>query len=162
MADPTSSPRISPELAELIRRYDPEESVGYLIKQAHLSFQRAVDAEMTALDLTAMQWGPLMLLAMGRGETAAELARNACSDTGAMTRMLDRLESKGLIRRVRSAEDRRVLKLELTEEGVRAAEQVPQRLHDAVDLHTRDFSEQEVQQLKSLLRRMAANGAQRG
>ncbi|WP_132980389.1 MarR family winged helix-turn-helix transcriptional regulator [Pigmentiphaga sp. D-2] len=162
MADSTSSPRISPELAELIRRYDPEESVGYLIKQAHLSLQRAVDAEMTALDLTAMQWGPLMLLAMGRGETAAELARSACSDTGAMTRMLDRLESKGLIRRVRSAEDRRVIKLELTEEGVRATEQVPQRLHDAVDLHIRDFSEQEVQQLKSLLRRMTANGAQRG
>ncbi|MDH2234818.1 MarR family transcriptional regulator [Pigmentiphaga sp. GD03639] len=162
MADSTSSPRISPELAELIRRYDPEESVGYLIKQAHLSLQRAVDAEMTALDLTAMQWGPLMLLAMGRGDTAAELARSACSDTGAMTRMLDRLESKGLIRRVRSAEDRRVIKLELTEEGVRATEQVPQRLHDAVDLHIRDFSEQEVQQLKSLLRRMTANGAQRG
>jgi len=161
MAD-SSSPGARPSPSAAIRSYDPSESVGYLIKLAHGSLQRAVDAEMMALDLTAMQWGPLMLLAMGRGETAAELARSTCTDTGAMTRMLDRLESKGLIRRVRSAEDRRVIKLELTEEGVRATEQIPQRLHHAVDLHTRGFSDEELRQLKSLLRRMIANGASLG
>lgn len=159
MADSPFPRRVSPVPFESVRHYDPEQSVGYLVKQAHASLQRTVDAEMTALDLTAMQWGPLMLLAMGRGETAAELARSGCSDTGAMTRMLDRLESKGLIRRVRSAQDRRVIKLELTEEGMRVIEQIPARLHHAADLHTRDFSDQELQQLKSLLRRMIANGA---
>jgi len=162
MADSSFPCRALPGASESVRRYDPEQSVGYLIKLAHASLQRAVDAEMAALDLTAMQWGPLMLLAMGRGETAAELARSACSDTGAMTRMLDRLESKGLIRRVRSAEDRRVIKLELTEEGGRVIEQIPQRLHHVADIHTRDFSGQELQQLKSLLRRMIANGANPG
>ncbi|MDX3907588.1 MAG: MarR family transcriptional regulator [Pigmentiphaga sp.] len=160
MADSVSSRDRSPPASA--GRYDPGDSLGYLIKQAHNSLQRAVDAEMTALDLTAMQWGPLMLLAMGRGDTAAELARSACSDTGAMTRMLDRLESKGLIRRVRSAEDRRVIKLELTEEGIRATEQIPQRLRHAVDQHTRGFSDEEVQQLKALLRRMIANGSSPG
>ncbi len=146
------------ELSSLVANYDPNESLGFLVKQAHASMQRAVDDEMTELDLTAMQWGPLMLLAMKRGETAAELARCACSDTGAMTRMLDRLESKALIRRVRSVEDRRVIKLELTDDGQRVCAQVPQKLRDVVELHVQGFSQDEVALLKQLLRRMIANG----
>ncbi|VCU68951.1 Multiple antibiotic resistance protein MarR [Pigmentiphaga humi] len=142
-----------------LKDYDLDESLGFLLKQVNHSLQRTVDAEMTVLDLTAMQWGPLMQLALGRCETAAELARCACSDTGATTRMLDRLESKGLIRRVRSAQDRRVIKLELTEEGTRASEQVPERLIHVMNQHTRGFTAEEIEQLKSLLRRMIANGA---
>ncbi|MBX6317117.1 MarR family winged helix-turn-helix transcriptional regulator [Pigmentiphaga sp.] len=158
----SSSSTSARHLSDEVRNYDPNDSVGYLVKLAHGSLQRAVDTEMMALDLTAMQWGPLMLLAMGQGETAAELARSSCTDTGAVTRMLDRLESKGLIRRVRSAEDRRVIKLELTQEGMRATAQIPGRLRQAVDMHTRGFSEEELAQLKSFLRRMIANGAHPG
>jgi DNA-binding MarR family transcriptional regulator len=145
---------------DAVRAYAPGESLGYLIKLAFASIQRAVDATMTPLDLTAMQWGPLMLLAQG-SDTAAELARCACVDTGAMTRMLDRLEAKGLIRRVRSAEDRRVIKLELTEEGVRVTGQIPSRLIEVGDQHTRGFSEDEIDQFKQFLRRMIANGTDR-
>ena len=50
----------------------------------------------------------------GLGNTAAELARIGCVDTGAMTRMLDRLEAKGLVRRSRCPKDGRVVQLELT------------------------------------------------
>jgi DNA-binding MarR family transcriptional regulator len=142
--------------------YDPDESLGFLIKKAHQSFQHAVDEGMTPLDLTAMQWGPLMLLAMKHADTAAELARTACVDTGSMTRMLDRLETKGLIRRVRSLEDRRVIKLELTSEGDRVTAFIPSKLYAATDLHTRGFSAEEIAQMKGFLRRVIANGEKPG
>ncbi len=54
---------------------------------------RAVDAEMETLDLTSSQWGPLLAIDFRLADTAAELSRLACVDTGAMTRMLDRLEA---------------------------------------------------------------------
>jgi DNA-binding HxlR family transcriptional regulator len=38
-------------------------------------------------------------------------------DAGAITRMLDRLEAKGLVERVRSETDRRVVHVRLTEAG---------------------------------------------
>ena len=49
--------------------------------------------------------------------SASDLCKGISYDAGAMTRMLDRLEGKGLIRRNRSAQDRRLMHLELTEEG---------------------------------------------
>lgn len=138
--------------------YVPDESVGYLIKTLYYSMQRHVDVQMQAHDLTAMQWGPLMLMAHGKGDTAAALAREVNTDTGAMTRMLDRLEAKGLVRRVRSAHDRRVVHLELTDEGQRAVRQIPQGICTVLNHHLGGFSRAELEQLKDFLRRMIANG----
>lgn len=139
--------------------YNPQDTLGLLIKQSYYLLQRAIDTEMLALDLTAMQWRPLMFLALGKGETAAELARTACTDTGAVTRMLDRLEAKGLIRRVRSIEDRRVIKLELTDEGKVASRKIPALIQKVFDSHLAGFSSQEVDQFKDFLRRMIVNGS---
>ena len=160
MVKPTSPsvPENDAQLRESLSRYNPDDSVGYMVKQAHAQLQRAVDAEMTAIDLTAMQWRPLIMLAMGMGYTAADLARQACVDTGAVTRMLDRLESKGLVRRVRSVEDRRVIKLELTQEGRQVAIQIPELLEAVMERLTRGFAPGEIEQFKGFLRRMIANG----
>lgn len=140
--------------------FRPEESIGYLIKATHASLQRAIDHEVAPLDLTAMQWTPLMRMAAGHAATAAELARVVNMDTGAMTRMLDRLESKGLIRRMRSVEDRRVIKLELTDEGWAKARLIPPLLYKVVNDHLTGFDEAERDVLKGLLRRMLVNGSQ--
>ena len=79
-------------------------------------------------------------------------------DAGAMTRMLDRLCAKGLIERVRSETDRRVVHLRLTAEGHAAAEQVPHVLADANNDFLRGFTKQEWTQLKDFLQRMLVNG----
>ncbi|QEI07392.1 MarR family transcriptional regulator [Pigmentiphaga aceris] len=141
-----------------LTNFRPEESIGYLIKSAYASMQRAIDIEVAPMDLTAMQWTPLLRMAAGQADTAAELARVVGMDTGAMTRMLDRLEHKGLIRRSRSAEDRRVIKLELTEEGRHKANQIPPLLLKVTEMHFAGFDENEREIMKGLLRRMLANG----
>ena len=141
-------------------QYCADESVGYLVRVLHQSLQRHIDVCMQPQDLTAMQWGPLFLLAQGKGDTAALLAREAGTDAGAMTRMLDRLEAKGLVRRVRSEQDRRVVHLALTDEGQRAASQIPQGLCSVLNHHLQGISPAELDQLKDLLRRMIRNGQQ--
>lgn len=136
-------------------------SYGYLLRRLYASMQRHFDKRMQPLDLTAMQWGPLLLMAEGRGNTAAELARGMDIDTGAMTRMLDRLEAKGLVARARSASDRRMVRLELTAEGLNVASQIPQQLADVLNLHLRGFKADELRLLMSFLERMLANGTGR-
>ena len=69
-----------------------EDNAGYLIKLVSSSLNRMLDQEMAPLDLTAMQWRPVAMLYRGRADTPAELARLTGTDTGAMTRTLDRLE----------------------------------------------------------------------
>jgi asparagine synthase (glutamine-hydrolysing) len=68
-----------------------------------------------------------------------------------------RLEAKGLCRRVRSLEDRRVVNIELTDEGRAAALQVPEILSRVQNEHLAGFSEAEWEQLKSYLRRILDN-----
>lgn len=136
-----------------------EDNAGYLIKLVSSSLNRMLDQEMAPLDLTAMQWRPVAMLYRGRADTPAELARLTGTDTGAMTRTLDRLEAKGLLRRNRSQTDRRVVKLELTELGETKAREIPNNIAHVLNHHLRGFSADEVQQLKHFMMRMLANGS---
>lgn len=137
-----------------------EDSIGLLIKHVLASMSRMADRDMAEVGLTVMQWRPLMLIHLGKAVTAAELARLADVDTGAMTRTLDRLQAKGLLRRLRSTEDRRMIKLELTPQGREAAGHCPAILTRTQQHHLQGFSQQEIDQLRGFLTRMLANGAQ--
>lgn len=138
--------------------YDIEQSIGHMARVLVASMTRRIDAQMQVHDLTAMQWKPLLMLRLGQADTAAGLARLNCSDNGAMTRMLDRLEAKGLLCRVRSADDRRVVHLALTKEGERISDLIPYGLSEVLNEHLHGFTAAEFEQLKGLLRRMIANG----
>src|SRR5665647_1562613 len=105
--------------------YVPENSVGYLMRRVLSTVAHEVERQLEASDLTNAQWFPLFKLYLGKTSTVAELARECQLDCGAMTRLLDRLEAKGLCRRVRSVADRRVVNIELTAAGREAAAGIP-------------------------------------
>mgnify|MGYP003449794947 FL=1 len=104
--------------------YEVAESVGHHLVSLVQMMRREVELRMARHDLTDAQWRPLWLLKSGLATTAIELAREACVDAGAMTRMIDRLEDKGLIERARSETDRRVVHLLLTPAGEAAAARI--------------------------------------
>jgi DNA-binding MarR family transcriptional regulator len=134
--------------------WSPENSVAYYMRRTVNLVTEAVDHELAPAGLTSAQWIPLLKLYMGHASTVAELARVCTHDVGAMTRTLDRLEAKGLIRRVRSIEDRRVVNLELTEEGRAQAKKIPAALCRVQNAHLRGFSEEEWHLLKGMLGRI--------
>ena len=136
----------------------PETSVGLLMKRVMQSVMLQIDRRLLPYDLTHAQWLPLYHLAKGGCDTMAALARDQSLDPGAVTRGLDRLEAKGLLRRVRSLQDRRVVKLELTDAGREVSRHVPAVLSDVLNAHLAGFSEAEWQLLLGLLQRMVANG----
>ena len=138
--------------------YQPDESAAYLMRRILSCMASEVDGALEPRGLTSAQWVPLFKLHMGLASTVAELARECELDAGAMTRLLDRLEAKGLLTRVRSSEDRRVVNLELTEEGREAARQIPDVLCKVQNAFLQGLSVEEWQQLKGLLRRVLANG----
>ena len=138
--------------------YAVDDSYGYLVRRLHASLQRHMERRVQSLDLTALQWGPLLLIAQGKGDTAAALARALDIDTGAVTRMVDRLERKGLVQRRRSTHDRRLVHLALTAEGRHAIGLVPFAIAEVLNLHLAGFSDREVRQLKRFLARMIDNG----
>ena len=103
--------------------YSMKNSVGYLIRRTSnlvLPQMEALFADADA-DLLAMDRadGPAR---MGHLAPRCELARNICHDAGSLTRILDELEQRDLIARVRSETDRRVVTLSLTPQGLALVE----------------------------------------
>jgi len=113
-----------------------------------------VDRRMEPLGLTQAQWIPVLRLASGEAQTAADLARSTMQTPGAMTRLVDRLVEKGIIERERSTDDRRVVRLRLTEEGMRAAVQVPDIVKSVNHAALSPLAPDELAQFQSYLRRI--------
>ena len=154
-------PTQAPSAATFYRAqgYRPEDSIGYLMRRVLSGLAHEIELQLEPSDLTNAQWLPLLKLFMCQGSTVAELARGCELDAGAMTRLLDRLEAKGLCRRVRSVADRRVVNIELTEEGRAAAVGIPVVLSGVQNACLAGFSADEFETLKGFLRRMVSNAA---
>lgn len=142
--------------------YSPEESVGFLMRQILTSVATQVEAELAHTELTNAQWVPLFKIYNGHASTVAELARVCHMDTGAMTRLLDRLETKGLVQRQRSDTDRRVVHIALTEIGTQAARAIPHALSAVQNRALAGFSAEEFATFKQLLRRVLDNSQRAG
>ena len=150
-------PGMSPQGFYQAHTYAPEDSVGYMMRQILNLVAQDVERRLAHTDLTNAQWIPLFKLYCGHASTVAQLARACNLDTGAMTRLLDRLEAKGLCQRVRSEVDRRVVHIELSPAGVQAASEIPKVLCGVQNAHLQGFSAEEFDTLKSLLRRILTN-----
>lgn len=133
-------------------------SVGHLMGRARASLLSALDAELERFGLSGMQFAVLKHLSDGAARTAADLCRLMHHDTGAMTRLLDRLEEKGLLRRERCREDRRVVFLRLSPDGRTQLPRLRAVATRVVEAHLAGFSAAEVGALKDYLGRMIANG----
>ncbi|HVO90243.1 MAG TPA: MarR family transcriptional regulator [Casimicrobiaceae bacterium] len=133
------------------------ESVFRTVTRVRIEFIEAVDRELAPFDITSAQFFILKLLMRGEVDSASGLCRGISYDPGAMTRMLDRLEQKKLIRRVQHPEDRRKTSLAVTAEG----KAVYPKLYDAaltvVNRFLRGFTKGEVRELESYLLRILAN-----
>jgi MarR family transcriptional regulator, multiple antibiotic resistance protein MarR len=142
--------------------YDPKtfgrrENFGYLVKQVLKELYYAVDRELAPLDMTAAQFSILSHLVHKELDSASGLCKGLDYDPGAMTRMIDRLEAKGLLRRVRSREDRRAVDLELTAEGEAAFPRMEARVVGVLNRFLKGFSKTEARQLEDMLMRMLGN-----
>ena len=140
-----------------VESYRRNDSVGYLINGVRALVIARMDTRLAELGVTGSQWGTMMSLVQGGARTAAEVSRQLGCDTGAMTRMLDRLEEKGLVRRERSVEDRRVVHVLPTESGVDMVRQAMPSVVDTLNELLAGFSPEEIGLLKDFLRRMQAN-----
>ncbi len=139
--------------------YTPTGNIGRLVVDVASMLTRALDHRARKLGLTGPQWVMLMRIANGPGQTAAELCRAIGYDSGSMTRMLDRLVEQGLIRRDRSDEDRRIIRLSLTEAGHALRPRLTPVAIEVLNDHLEGFTADDVTCLAGYLRRLLANGA---
>jgi len=139
------------------KTFEPATSVGYLLNRARTAMFNAMDQALAPLDVTAAQYVVMGQLAFGMADSPSQICQSLSYDPGAMTRMIDRLEAKGLVRRVRHPQDRRALTLELTDQGKAAFPDMRARVIGVLNRFLRGLSKTEARQLERLLQRVLAN-----
>jgi DNA-binding MarR family transcriptional regulator len=133
------------------------DSVGYLLSRARTKLAKSLDVALVERGITHAQGSIMLMLATGRCETAADLARELYIDSASMTRTIDRLEKRGLLFRVRRDDDRRVVSLRLTGPGEELARQLPEIYAGVLNRNFAGFSAEEMGTLSSLLRKFLAS-----
>ena len=94
------------------------------------------------LDLTYPQYLVMMVLWEQEGLTVSAIGEKLFLDSGTLTPVLKRLESKGLINRIRNKRDERMVLLFLTEQGKDLRQQaccIPQKLLSQINIKIEDL-----------------------
>ncbi|TKI03201.1 MarR family winged helix-turn-helix transcriptional regulator [Martelella alba] len=97
---------------------------GRHIHRLNLCKDRLLEHYLTPYEITAAQFKVMLMMKRDGVITSAELCRCISLDSGAMSRMLDRLENKNMIERVRSRTDRRQFHLALTDKGQQFCQEI--------------------------------------
>jgi DNA-binding MarR family transcriptional regulator len=137
--------------------YDIRNAVPYLMARVRAAMVAEVEAALAPFGIKAAEYFVLLALANDMAETASGMCSFIDHDPGAMTRKIDNLEKKKLVRRVRDPEDRRAIKLELTAEGKAAYPKVLAASVGVVNRFLEGFTKPEVRQMEDMLRRMLDN-----
>jgi len=119
------------------------------------SLQRAIAKKYP--EITVDYWVVLNRLWVKGGWSQSELAKLTNKDNASMTRILDGMQKKGLIDRMRDKYDRRAHKIYKTYKGDQLEEPLKQIAYDNMMKGLENFSPEEIENLKSLLNRIIKN-----
>jgi len=139
-----------------MNKYTEPRRVARLISRAQNALADELDAKLAPFDLTAAQYVVLSTLHSGRANIAAQICKELSYSPGAMTRMLNRLEQKGMIQKAPSRDNRRTVQLELTEEGRRLFPTLLEASGTVIDQYFGTFSQHELETFETLLLKMFA------
>lgn len=127
--------------------------LGFLMGMVSSKLTHRVDVALTPWNITGSQWGVCRMIQKGLGGTAADICRIYGYDSGALARILQALEKKGLIRRERSPDDQRRVDLKVTDQGREMlAESLP-CIRQIGTRTTKGFTQEEVNLFKDFVLR---------
>jgi DNA-binding MarR family transcriptional regulator len=134
------------------RHFDSPQQEAFLNLWRTYDRLRALeDALFTRFELTPQQYNVLRLLRSEHPEPLPTLgiASRLVTHAPDVTRMLDKLEGRGLITRERPAENRRVVRVRISEQGLTLVKQIDKPLREC---HQQQLGHLTESQLKDLVR----------
>jgi DNA-binding MarR family transcriptional regulator len=108
-----------------------EQHLGYFIRRAQVWVFTDFNKALKALEISPAQYSVLVIIDANTGLSQSALAQTLGIQRARLVRVLDRLEARGLTRRLQSASDGRTHALQLTPKG----QSTLRRARKLVDLH---------------------------
>lgn len=132
-----------------------EECVNYLLTTAQHSVFLKMTEKLSVFDLTPVQYAVLYCLWENNKKSPKEIAERLKLENSTISGILERMEKKGLIKRMISKEDRRFIQIMLTEKGAALEEDVLATVDEVNEEVMSVFSKEECENLKTQLRVLA-------
>lgn len=136
-------------------RYQPslEERIAVLILRAADYVEQQGEQLLKSHGLTGTQYNVLRILrgAGPEGLPCKSVGDRMISHDPDMTRLLDRMEKRGLIARERQQDDRRVVKARITSSGLEILKKLDQPVREVHKRHFAHLSAAELKQFQELL-----------
>lgn len=147
------NPTTSRGRSQAIHFDSPEQELFLSLWRTYDRLRMLEDELFGSADLTAQQYNVLRLLRAEQpdGLPTLTLANRLVSRAPDITRMIDRLEQRGLARRERLAENRRVVHVHLTDAGIALLDRLAKPLQDCHQRQLGHLSPSQLQQLNELL-----------
>ena len=137
-----------------VESLEADNSVGYLVKRCGVLMTQVAERRFEAQSVSFTQWITLMTLLRHEHLSATRLSSECAHDMGALTRVVDDLERRGLVRRERSRRDRRAVEIAITPAGRRVAQSTKKVIVGLLNELVAPFSDAEITTLIALLQRM--------
>lgn len=137
--------------------FDMDHSLGFALNKTALLSKGRFNQRLKAFDISAEQWSLMFRVVEKRGLSQKELSESTYKDQANITRSIDRLEKKGLLKRIANLTDRRSFELYPTPQGVELVEKIIPLSEEHNRLLSDHFSPQELETLLSLLGRIYTN-----
>ena len=129
-------------------------SVGYLMKRCGILLTQIAERRFETQPISFTQWIILIRLTQQEHITPTELTEHLGHDMGALTRIVDDLQSKGLVVRGRSETDRRAVQISATAEGRHLALETKKFVVDLANDLVEPYTAAETDLMISLLQRL--------
>ncbi|WCN39254.1 MarR family winged helix-turn-helix transcriptional regulator [Aneurinibacillus uraniidurans] len=136
--------------------YKIDESLGFILSNTQRKLSHFLLSKFKPYDITTEQWVLVAKLGEENGITQKDLAERTEKDQANVTRIIDLLEKKGLVRREKNSTDRRSMLVHLTDEGEKLREMLAPIEESVVNVSLSGMSEEEKALLKDFLARIAA------
>jgi MarR family transcriptional regulator, organic hydroperoxide resistance regulator len=133
------------------------DSLGYRLRLLSQLLARRFQAHLDPLDLTIFHWVVLCCLWQEDGLAISAIGDRLQQVGGTMTGVLDRMETRGLIRRERDSYDRRIWRIWLTDSGRKLQDTLPPIAVAIRERAMQDMSVEERVLLSNLVNRAIAN-----
>ncbi|MFP8966539.1 MarR family transcriptional regulator [Pokkaliibacter sp. CJK22405] len=131
-------------------------TLGHLVHLLNVYKDRQLDKYLAPYDVTAAQFKVLLTLARQGDCSVACLSKALPMDSGAATRMVDRLVQKELVERARNEEDRRQIQVRLTPQGEAFRLEIHKVAADFLNEFTEPLSRDELTELERLMKKLLA------
>ena len=133
---------------------DIQRELGYLVGSLASAMRTGLNRELASLNISSAQWAILDACHEGEADTLTSLARVIPLDSASISRNVERLVRVGLVHRSRSTQDRRLVRLSLTDAGNRLMPELAQRVQANNAMFLAGITKREQEAMRRTIQRM--------